>query len=234
MIDLFAPFSPPRDVVRCVEFRADSPGGDGLTLEGYAAVFDQWAEINDWDGVFREQIARGAFRKTIKERTPVLQFDHGRHPLVGSIPLGTIQRLSEDDHGLHVQARLSDNWLVEPVRDAIRDGAISGMSFRFEVIQDKIRRDTEDRVPERTITEVKLHELGPVVFPAYDTTEVGVRSREMLTALADPTVRAELARALTGTPPGAAADDEPTLGHSTRTRNQRRALVALTLLGGEQ
>jgi hypothetical protein len=47
---------------------------------------------------------------------------------------------------------------------------------------------------------VKLYEVGPVVFPAYTDTSVGVRSRELITLLTDPQVRAEVARALVGTP----------------------------------
>jgi HK97 family phage prohead protease len=156
---------------------------DGLTLEGYAAVFDSPTEIDSWEGQFTETLARGAFTKTISERTPILQFDHGTHPMIGSIPLGSIRKLREDDHGLFVQARLSDNWLVEPVRDAIADGGITGMSFRFSVPDGK---DTWSKNgSERTIHEVKLYELGPVVWPAYETTSVGVRSNELIKLLGD-------------------------------------------------
>jgi hypothetical protein len=85
---------------------------------------------------------------------------------------------------------------------------------------------------ERTINEVALYEAGPVVFPAYEQTTVGVRSREVLTALNDPEVRVELARCLlTGTDTTLAAEttattDEPQT-HSTRTQAQRRAILAL-------
>jgi HK97 family phage prohead protease len=170
--------------------RADSED-DGLTLEGYASVFDTPTEIYDHMGAYTETVARGAFTKTLSERTPVLQFDHGRHPMIGSIPLGVIQRATEDEHGLFVRARLSDNWLVQPVREAIRDGAITGMSFQFEVLRD----DWNDDSTERTIREVKLYEVGPVVYPAYETTTVGVRS-EIQDLLADENVQSDLARAL--------------------------------------
>jgi phage head maturation protease len=83
----------------------------------------------------------------------------------------------------------SDNWLVEPVRDAIRDGGVTGMSFRFRVVSD----NWNDEQTERTINEVELLELGPVVFPAYDQTSVAVRS---LVGLLDDESRAELAREL--------------------------------------
>lgn len=224
-------FEAPRDnLVRKVEFRAE-PSSDGLTLEGYAAVFNEWTQIDSYEGTFKERIAPGAFKKTISERMPVLQFDHGTHPLIGSIPLGVITSVREDSHGLKVKARLSDNWLVEPVRDAIRDGAIQGMSFRFRVINDKWTRGKDG--PERTINEIALYEAGPVVFPAYEQTSVGVRSREVLTSLTDPEVRGEIAKLLAfGTVEAAETTEEvEPQEHSIRTQAQRQAIARLRLQG---
>jgi HK97 family phage prohead protease len=202
------------------ELRDTADGGDGLTLDGYGAVFGEPTRIDSWEGIFDEEIARGAFKKSLAERTPVLQFDHGRHPMVGSIPLGSFDTLREDAQGLHVVASLHDNWLVQPVRDAIKSKAIPGMSFRFSVVKDEWRdaagalvkpddvqrllwasdRSDPNSILKRTLREVKLYEVGPVVFPAYAGTSVGVRSQELAALLTDPQVRAELARALVGTP----------------------------------
>ncbi|WP_240926181.1 HK97 family phage prohead protease [Streptomyces sp. JB150] len=219
----------PRDgLLRSVPFHlaradGDTDGeGDGLTLEGYAAVFDAPTEIDSWEGTFTEKIRRGAFRKTIREGSPVLQFDHGRHPLIGSIPIGAIETLSEDDQGLYVRARLSDNWLIQPVRDAIAERSIKGMSFRFTVIREEWRDnagklvkpeelgrllwDPGDRGPlERTLIEVRMPELGPVVFPAYTQTTVDVRARGVAELIGQDRdlvreVRASLARAATPRP----------------------------------
>src|SRR6266700_353215 len=76
-------------LIRSVPFevtRADSTG-DGLTLEGYAAVFNRRATIADYQGDFEEQIAPGAFTESLAKRTPVLMFEHGRHRLIGTMPL---------------------------------------------------------------------------------------------------------------------------------------------------
>lgn len=233
----------PRDnLTRQVPFqleRAESDA-DGLTLEGYGAVFDSPTRIDSWEGMFDEVIARGAFSKTLKERTPVIQFDHGHHPLVGSIPIGSVETIREDSHGLYVKARLHDNWLVQPVRDAIASGSIDGMSFRFSVVKEAF--DESGDVPKRTVQEVKLYEVGPVVFPAYEATSVGVRSQQIAAILADPTALGDLARALIlGTPddeaatrgtsePGAAAPAGAATEHSGLHPEERaRALELLTL-----
>ncbi|MFD7978886.1 HK97 family phage prohead protease [Streptomyces sp. NPDC059071] len=209
-----------RDLTRSAPFlfqRSDGDAeGDGRTLRGYAAVFGQATEIDSWEGAFTETIRKGAFRKTIRESTPVLQFDHGRHPLIGSLPIGSIVDLREDDDGLYVEARITDNWLMAPVRDAIAEGSVNGMSFRFEVVREqwrdaagKVLRDDEigpllwqpgDRGPlQRELIELKCRELGPVVFPAYAGTSVSVRARDVADGLAADEgltrqIRASLAR----------------------------------------
>jgi len=207
--------APVDNLVRSVDFRAE-PSADGLTLDGYAAVFNAETTIDSWEGQFREQIAPGAFKRSIGMKVPVLQFDHGQHPLIGSLPIGVIRSVAEDSHGLRVRARLSDNWLVEPVRDAIRDGAVTGMSFRFRVVSERWDQPKGD-LPLRTITELDCLECGPVVWPAYSQTSVGVRSRSALDALTDPEVRAEIARILaSGTDlRSLAVTDAPAESHAT-------------------
>lgn len=184
---------------RDFEFRAKTADdneqeSDGRTLDGYAAVFDQDTEINSWEGRFIERMTKGAFRKTLKENKGriQMQWDHGRDFRVGTVPIGAYERLEEDDHGLHVIGRVFDNDVVEPIRQAIESGAVSGMSFKFRVLRDEWR-DTKGKLvkPEelldllwesgergplrRTIKEVQLMEAGPVSTPAYGGTSVGVR-----------------------------------------------------------
>ncbi len=151
---------------------------DGMTLEGYAAVFDSPTRIDSWEGTFDEIVARGAFRSSINNATPVLQFDHGRDPATGTLPIGEIEDLREDDHGLFVRARLNgDDYRIPPIRNAIKSGAVDGMSFRFRVDSDTWADGAKGQPPTRTIREATVFELGPVVFPAYAATSVGVRTQ---------------------------------------------------------
>lgn len=172
--------------------------GDGRTLSGYAAVFNTGTTINSWEGRFEESIAPGAFRKTLRERTPIMQWDHGRDTRVGSTPIGVYNSLVEDERGLKVEGRLFSNDVVEPVRQAIEAQAVRGMSFKFAVTRDQwtdkdgvavkgqelyeLLYDAGERGPlQRTIQEVKLFEAGPVSTPAYSQTSVGVRSADQMT-----------------------------------------------------
>ncbi len=230
-----------RDLTRSAPFRSEaSDTDDGRTLAGYAAVFGEATEIDSWEGSFSETIRKGAFRKTIRESTPVMQFDHGRHPLIGSIPIGSITDLREDDHGLYVEGRISDNWLMEPIRDAIAEKTVNGMSFRFEVIREewrdaagKVVRPEElgellwmpgDRGPlQREIIEVRCRELGPVVFPAYAGTEVSVRARGMADELAhDGQAARQIRQSLARDAAAPTVPEDPEL---------RRAVAASLLFG---
>jgi HK97 family phage prohead protease len=216
------------DLARVVPFMARAmkkppnkmaPGmpDDGMTLDGYGAVFGVEVVIDSWEGTFRETIAAGSFRKSLRERTPKMQFDHGRHPLIGSIPIGTFDEgyPQEDEQGLHVVGRLADNWLILPVREAVASGAIDGMSFRFSVVRETwtdasgrkltdprmiaefLWRPPEDGLLLRTLQELKLSEVGPVVWPAYDQTSVGMRTGVIdLARLHEPATRRLLAQAV--------------------------------------
>lgn len=204
---LAKPAAIPRFVERAVNFEmiraVDDESGDGRTFEGYAAVFGSPTRIDSWEGAFDEQIAKGAFKKSIRERMPVLQFDHGRSVTIGSMPIGVIKKLAEDDRGLRVDARMHAAPLFEPLRENLIAGSINGMSFRFEVLKedwhfrgqkvrdpDQVLRLIWRREPDmgddyvmRTLRELKVPELGPVVFPAYPDTSASVRSREMITVI---------------------------------------------------
>jgi len=206
---------------------------DGLTLAGYAAVFGRPSMINERGQTFEETVAPGAFAKTINARDRiVMQFDHGQHPFFGSMPLGKITALREDSHGLYVEARLTDNWFTAPIRDAIANEAVTGMSFRFSVPEGGDTWDRSGSTPRRTINEVRLYELGPVVHPAYEDTSVGVRSA--LNLLSDEQ-RAQVAADLRPTPDDGQgtnpdeANATPDEGQRRRTRSQRQALARLAL-----
>lgn len=154
-----------------------APSADGLTLEGYAAVYNTAARIEDRQGAFDEVILPGAFDDALAAHMPVLMFEHGRHPLIGTMPLGVITRTASDSTGLHIVARLSDNWLIQPVRDAVRDRAVTGMSFRFDADGGDKWQARSGNVDLRTIYQfAAVPELGPVVFPAYEPTTATVRS----------------------------------------------------------
>ncbi len=223
---------PPLESVREAPFalvRADEDGepDDGLTLDGYGAVFGTRTIIDSWEGRFAEEFALGTMKRSFRDTPPKVQFDHGRHPMIGSIPIAALRSISEEvdptlapNGGAHIVARVFDNWLMAPVRDAIAAEAIDGMSMRFSVVREtwtthdgKPIRDEQtlmtllreaiyddvpdDQLPVRTVKEAKVPEMGPVVWPAYTDTSVSMRSQVIdLGRLHEPEQRKLLATAV--------------------------------------
>lgn len=154
------------------------------TLELHFSRFDTWYEIDSvWEGRFMESIKRGAFRKTMKERGNQVKvlFNHGFDPQIGDKALGVPEVLEERDDAPYLQAPLLDTSYNRDLLPALRSGAY-GSSFMFEVLGEKWDMEpprsehNPDGLPERTITEVRLFEAGPVTWPANPEATAGVRS----------------------------------------------------------
>ena len=156
------------------QFRAEDDNGK-VKLRGYAAVFNQWTDINDWYGSYREKIQKGAFSKTISETDVMSVWNHNTDIVLGSSKNGTL-RLNEDDFGLLIEIDPPDSPESLSKVESVRRGDIKKMSFAFEIIKKEDVYDEKGMLKERTLTEVKLYEVSPVVFPAYPQTSIGARS----------------------------------------------------------
>lgn len=183
--------APTTDLVRAVratpEFRAADEGGDSLGyLSGHVITWDDWYEVDSvFEGHFMETVARGATVKTVRENRGGIKslFDHGHDPSLGNKILGPFRDLEEDDIGLRYGIDLFDTSYNRDLLPGLKAG-VYGSSHRFRVIKDKDEwNDAPERsernphgIPERTIREIALFELGPVSFPANPKATAGVRS----------------------------------------------------------
>ncbi len=173
------------------EFRATPEGfeirqaEDGMpTLVGNLAVFDQWTEIRSArEGHFLERLAPGAFTKTVAENSDRMRvlFQHGRDPSVGEKPLGPIRDIQIDNEGVHYEVDLLDTGYNRDLIPGLQAG-LYGSSFRFEVMREDVNQKASRSehnpkgLPERTVTELRMSEFGPVTFPAYAGAKSGIRS----------------------------------------------------------
>ena len=102
---------------------------DGVTVEGYAAVFDQETNIG---GYFREKIEKGAFSEAIGRDDVVFLINHEGLPLARTRS-GTLD-LSEGDHGLKVRSVLDPSDPdVQSIAGKMRRGDLDKMSFAFRL-----------------------------------------------------------------------------------------------------
>lgn len=162
--------------------------GDGMTFEGYAAVFN--SESEDLGG-FREFIAPGAFKRSLQSRNEVkLLWNHDAGEPLASVRGGTL-KLTEDARGLKVEARLANTTRGRDVAELIRSKTVDSMSFGFSVIKDTW--NAEGNV--RTLNAVRLFEISLVSWPAYQATSgtVSIRSSNTIDAdqLADALFKLE-------------------------------------------
>lgn len=170
-----------------LEFALRTSGATGApVVDGYAAVFNSLSEvIFEWDaGRFREQVAPGAFAKTLREQNIPLLVEHAQLPLA-TTGSGTLT-LSEDARGLHFVSELEPTDPdVQRLIPKMRRGDLNRCSFGF--IPMRQSWDDKARPRLRTLHEVRLIDVSIVARPAYPATEAKVRK-----ALADDGLDAEL------------------------------------------
>jgi uncharacterized protein len=150
------------------EVRADD---DGVRVEGYAAVFNEVADIG---GMWEERIAPGAFAAAIERDDVVFLVNHDGLPLARTRS-GTLV-LQEDKRGLLVRSALDPaDPDVARIVPKMQRGDLDKMSFGFWVRREEWR-EAPGQTPLRTILEVELYDVSIVTTPAYDGTEIGLRS----------------------------------------------------------
>ena len=108
-------------------------------------------------------------------------YQHGRDPSIGDKVLGPLSTLREDERGGYYEAPLFDTAYNAELLPGLRAG-VYGASFRFSVMREEWD-DAPDpseynplALPERTVLEARVYEMGPVTFPAYADASAGVRS----------------------------------------------------------
>lgn len=160
-----------------VEVRAGVPveireADDGqISVAGYASVFNEEADIG---GMFREAVAPGAFTDAVGRDDVVFLINHAGLPLARTRS-GTL-RLSEDERGLYMEADLDmTDPDVRAIVPKMKRGDLDKMSFGF-IAERQEWSDMDSKYPKRTIQQARLFDVSVVTTPAYDGTEIALRS----------------------------------------------------------
>ena len=202
--------------------------GDGMTFEGYAAVFDtdSDAPIPGW-GV--ERIAPGAFKTSLSSKRDIKMFlNHNADLVLASRNAGTLE-LVEDDRGLLTRAHFIDTTLGIDTAKNVKAGNISKMSFGFSPERFGARKDGVDGTIH---TRVQLWETSPLTsWPAYSATSAFVRHLAEATDT-DPDELAEALRLLEETEEALADEHFNTLLRVLNTRRGEREPVLAPKVAG--
>lgn len=182
-----------------LEFRSAAPGsievradGDVTGFSGHAATF--MVADSYWTA-----FAKGAFRKSVKDRGDRLPFLWQHNPDFGTI--GNHVAIKEDPKGLFVDVDLIDDGDRGSVAlKQLRGNGKLGLSFGFQTLKDRTAEDDDEidlsqlskgakKEDIRVITEVRLWETSLVTFPANeDAIPAALRSQiktDAITTLMD-------------------------------------------------
>lgn len=189
-------------------------GGDGRTVEAYAAVFNVPKEIHDRSGDYTEVIHPSAFNRTLSQGAAsrsLYLYNHGLSVVNGQpdslaqVPIGSPVSVTADGKGLRTVARLNRSALAEATLEAVKAGDVKGYSFRGNAYRSEPQKVPRARrgeaLPTVTRMELSLADFGPTPSPYYEEAEIlAVRSRgvgSLLDTLSDE-LREELIRMLIG------------------------------------
>jgi HK97 family phage prohead protease len=173
-------------------------GGTGRTVEAYAAIFDEPAEIVDQDGHYYEMNDRTAFNRSIAHHQgsfPVV-YHHGMTLAGtpserGSVPIGVSTEVRVDKHGVLTVSEYGRTPLADEVLEQIRLGSVKAQSYGGRFVRSDPRRPSggfrkgaDGRLRTVTRLEVAMREFGPTPFPAFAGAAItGIRAQQVLGAL---------------------------------------------------
>lgn len=170
---------PKREVRYCalapVERR--EAAGDQIHVTGYAAVFGEATEIGPLDSWgWSEVVERGAFSAALQRGDDVTFLINHRDLPLARTTSGTLT-LTEDERGLRVDTALdASDPDVMRILPKMRRGNLSKMSFAF--LAEKETWDETGDHAVRSIQSVRLFDVSIVTDPAYEGTEIGLRSKQ--------------------------------------------------------
>lgn len=150
---------PKRRMSCALEVKALSESG---VFAGYGSVFD----VVDSQ---RDVVSRGAFVGTLEKRKPSDVKLLWQHDALE--PIGVIDELFEDMHGLYVKGRLLlDVARAKEAYALLKEGVVKGLSIGYSPLRYTIDPDSGVRI----LKAVELWEISLVTFPANEAAQVTV------------------------------------------------------------
>lgn len=162
------------------ELRFEAMAGDGNTVTGFALKWNSLSKTmrHEKYGLFKEVIRPGAFSRALANKADVtFNVDHNDSKILARTSAGNL-RLKEDNIGLAIDASLPNTTVASDLKENIRVGNISSMSFAFTVNDGGEQWRKEGDIHVRELLDCNLYDVSAVCQPAYNTTEIAVRSFE--------------------------------------------------------
>ena len=166
-----------------MEIRAEKNGDkDKLVIEGYPIVYGQRTVL--FPGV-AEIIEPGAATEALEKQNTNVYWNHNTAKPMAGFKNETLEA-QEDENGVWMRAEVQGTVWGREGYEAIQSKIVDQMSFAFRVDREGEEWTTETdeegkTVDLRTIKKFEdIFDFSPVSEPAYTTTEVYARSKEMI------------------------------------------------------
>ena len=166
--------------IRGISYRA-SIEEESRHVEGYALLFNTDSQPM-WGGDLIERIAPTALDGVLERSDVLCLMNHDeRRGVLARWRMGEGSlKLEVDAKGLKYSFEAPDTALGDELVEALKRGDIAESSFAFTVSKDNWEKGENGKYI-RTIVQIdKLYDVSPVYYPAYEDTEVALRSIESI------------------------------------------------------
>ena len=148
---------------------------DERYIEGYFIRFNEETQL--WDGVF-EEVDPAAVDDSLKNNDIRCLFNHDTSIVLGRTGNGTLE-LKKDSKGIFGRVKINPNdKQALDIYARIERGDINACSFGFNIINEEIQ-NRDDGTVKFILKKIDLHEVSPVTFPAYPTTSIQAREKDL-------------------------------------------------------
>jgi HK97 family phage prohead protease len=161
-----------------VRYVRETAGGSSVPhITGYASVFwvegQMGTEYQLADDI-RERVHPLAFNRALREQDDCRAlWNHQAECILGRCSAGTL-KLSVDSKGLRYDIATPDTQLGRDLVTSIKRGDIKESSFQFAVEDENWLEDVQGGYI-RELRQVQLIDVSPVVWAAYQSTDVQAR-----------------------------------------------------------
>lgn len=168
---------------RCVatEVRLETrEEGGPSTLMGLAAPYYDGTPGTEYQlaPMVVERYMPGAFADALAGKGDVMALlNHDDSRILGRQKAGTL-RLRDTPQGLAYEIDLGKSTTARDTTDHVTRGEITGSSCSWNVVEEKFVRSDGAGPTVRELHKLKLYDVSPVTFPAYQGTNVSARSQQ--------------------------------------------------------
>ena len=138
-------------------------------FDAETGAFEGYGNVANYKDFASDVTLNGAFQKSLqmheeKGTKPAMLYQHKR-----DCPIGVWTEVKEDEHGLYVKGKLTKGvQLADETRLLMKDGALSGLSIGYMVVEEEYDRETKTNY----LKEVDLREISVVTFPCNDASRI--------------------------------------------------------------